>query len=341
MRNPLFCAIAAAAAALFAAPSYGITINAIGDSITKGQGSFETGGYRQFLDQKLGDSFQFIGKRRDENQPVLGDWQYHNGYGGYQASSITVPDRSIHKRYVDDQIISKIGRPDVILLHVGTNTIGYADPRSSSEDYTLANDKADTQLYRILDYLGKACPTTKIVVARILPKATTARNLADTYKYNFGGTDGKGGIPGVIRKLASSITSRISFANMFQINLNAVGRSDLIGNSQVDPDKDGIVDWVKGFNEFDFYSSWGTQGANTALLYDGVHPTRLGYELMAAEWYRAMRAAGLTGAALNSAFAAAYPGMDYPVASVNPTPTAAGLGLAMVLGIAGKRRRKA
>ncbi len=297
-----------------------VTVLTIGDSITKGHGSFETGGYRQFLDSRLSTSYQFIGKRRDEDTPDVGDWQYHSGYGGYQAASNSNPSNSILKRFVDGSILAKIGRPDVILLHVGTNSIGYSDPVTSNENYAgSSSDRADTQLYRLLKYLGDMAPTTKIILANIIPKASSASNLADSYRYNFGNDTGNGGIPGVLAKIGSSISSRVSVANMFQINLSQIGRGDLIGDYRVDPDNDGIVDWAMNFNEFNVASASGMTGFNPYLLGDGVHPTSLGYEIMAAQWYQAMRAAGV---------------------ATNPTPTGVAAGLAMLMTVTLRRQER-
>ena len=277
-----------------------------------------------YLDSRLPSPFHFIGTRFDEGQPIRGDWQYHNGYGGYSADPLSNPDRSVLRRLVDGGVIDKIGKPDVILLHIGTNTIGDSDPATSEENYTGSNsDKADAQLYRMLDYLGKALPTTKIILAQIIPKVDTGGGgqlLADTFQYNYGDTNGKGGIPGVLSKLATSISRRITLADMFRMDLHGTRLDYLIGDYRVDPDGDGIVDWAKNFNESSFYSAFGNTGWNEYLYVDGTHPTALGYQIMAEAWYQGMRAAGIVS---------------------NPTPSAVAAGLALIALAAGRRRRPA
>ena len=116
----------------------------LGDSITRGSMSSNDNGYRGPLQQKLsGVDFDFIGTLLDGNMKD----RSHQGHSGKVISEITAFSSA------------SIGaRPNVILLHAGTN------------DLDLQRDVANApdRLAGLIDRLAKECPDATILVAKII-----------------------------------------------------------------------------------------------------------------------------------------------------------------------------
>ena len=118
------------------------------DSITQGYPSTDGNGYRKHLVailQGAGNTVQMVGTRR------TGDMQNpeHEGYPTEVISQIATHTSAYSQR------------PNVILLHVGTNDV--------NQDLNLAT--AAQRVDSLVQQLLTACPDATIIVARIIPSA--------------------------------------------------------------------------------------------------------------------------------------------------------------------------
>ena len=186
--------------------------------------------------------------------------------------------------------------PDVVLLHIGTNTIS-----------TGANSDVDatSHLTDLLDELyidwqsGQIANDAKIFVADIVPKAYASssdginsldtRLLDNTFEYNQS-------IDSVIASLDPAFQSLFERVDMFDIQitqdmLDVLGLGDA---SSLNLDNDGQLDWLTG--SYDETLNSGTADeANTNLFgnADFIHLAPLGYEVMAYQWYNALLTTGV------------------------------------------------
>jgi len=192
--------------------------------------------------------------------------------------------------------------PDVILLHIGTNTIGRQDETVEESVDALA------LLFSALERdwrSGLIAADAKIIVSEILPKSTPSvgaifadfRILNNSYLYNES-------IGVVIDRLAPDFRSRITSVSMYEIEitqdlLDTLGLSD---DSLLNPDpSDNFVDWITGkYNEstntgFAPFTIPPVNSANRNLFgsSDFIHPNSLGYQVMAYQWFQAMKQVGI------------------------------------------------
>ncbi len=168
-----------------------IRIDCVGDSIvvggTDGPLNDFTFGYRSFLYSRLveaGYNFQFVGTSTwpwnlyGSSLPVTGldlrdvDQDYHQGYGGATTSMILnggdlygeVP--SISNMMLTDD-------PDVVLLMVGINDISMGSWDNPQ--------RAEDNLYSIVDTIVSAKPQAHVIVAQITPYSSRTTAIV---KYN-------------------------------------------------------------------------------------------------------------------------------------------------------------
>ncbi|EME44835.1 carbohydrate esterase family 3 protein [Dothistroma septosporum NZE10] len=142
---------AAVESALPAISSSKISILPLGDSITQGQGSTHLNGYRGPLKASLDDlrlESVFIGSQR------AGDManNEHEGYPGLIINHILM-------RIQMDSILSH--RPDVVLLHAGTNDMAH----DASRQYWKG---ASARLEILLDDILRVVPNATVMVAQIM-----------------------------------------------------------------------------------------------------------------------------------------------------------------------------
>jgi lysophospholipase L1-like esterase len=129
-----------------------------------------------------------------------------------------------------------------------------------------------------------------------------------------GNTLARGGIDDVVAGLSTAVRQRVRIVDFFAIPVQdlidtvtdyALGIStDLASaltaysngqSSRLDNDADGYVDWIGDINEGTVLAdtlALSSVTANVDLLGDGLHPTALGYEVMAVRWFEAMAADG-------------------------------------------------
>ena len=135
----------------------------LGDSITHGYQSTDFNGYRSELYDKLSATkLVFVGSLRDGSVAN----NHHEGHGGATISQIaTFAKKSLSSR------------PNVVLLHAGTNDL-LADP--PKEPY----DGAAVRLGGLLDQITSACPDATILVAKIIHSDDNSDGLSRIASYN-------------------------------------------------------------------------------------------------------------------------------------------------------------
>lgn len=215
--------------------------------------------------------------------------------------------------------------PNRELIHIGTNTLAqinnlYANPNDTIDlQATAVAAEASWQLGDYLGTLGGIFDSTsggedtKFYVARTIPllgdfwgsgTQTADGAAADgnivgelqasyLYAYGDGATPGLG-IDEVVAGLSTATADRIEIVDMFRIDVNDLDM-DYLAASQgltvgevlalIDNDGDTYVDWATGIDESDFASLSSVTGVNLNLIGDGVHPTDLGYAVIANVWY--------------------------------------------------------
>jgi lysophospholipase L1-like esterase len=149
---------------LVRANSTRIKIMPLGDSITYGQGSSTGGGYRLQLWNDLrvlGFPIDFVGSL--QTGPASFD-RDNEGHPGWKINQIAAKIVNWLMTY----------RPQIILLHIGTN------------DFVKNDDptQAPARLSRLLELITTTLPAATVIVAQILPLPRSARFNAEVVAYN-------------------------------------------------------------------------------------------------------------------------------------------------------------
>jgi len=122
-----------------------LRIACLGDSITFGQGSADGNGYRADLLQLLsGSNVLFIGSQRNGEMSN----NQNEGWSGYNIAGVTLKAPNIYQ-----------GKPNVVLLHLGTN-----DMHIAGQDVAGAPQR----LSALIDQIFNNCPDVTIIVASII-----------------------------------------------------------------------------------------------------------------------------------------------------------------------------
>jgi lysophospholipase L1-like esterase len=298
----------------------------LGNSITQGQVDPAAGGYRKPLQQllidegyALGDQFDFIGGL-DDGSAMLDSGRAmdddHWGRPGALAADAPRTSDGIGGAVGDPILNQDIqarpgevfagGPADVVMLNIGTNAIvGDTESAPAFDDDSV--DEAVGQFGNLLSTMQTAyqqdlsrdqprfAEDVQFIVAGLPPKAssgvpgtTPAQAVVNTARYNARLDDR-------IDLLEDDFAARFSQVDLFSIRTSEiltqmqtldVSQGDL---DALDPDDDGLVDWVIGDGSKTFdetapaASDFG--GINGALLNgDGIHPTELGYKVIASVW---------------------------------------------------------
>jgi lysophospholipase L1-like esterase len=259
----------------------------LGDSITYGVRAESQAGYRRPLGRLLeerGIAYRFVGTRGPLHGADRTDLP-HNGYSGYSIQAILTALRGAR---VFSELAERGDEADIVLLHVGTNNLG-------PPEGTL--DGAVDELRALLRYLDERrgsglAPDARVLAAKIIPHTRGAATfdlalVTRTQLYNV-----------LLEELVDAEFSHMaSVVDMFQIPIGHVALYRLaVVASALDPTGDGHVSWLR----FDGQPAErgpvsGRWYINTLLMtelrplrggmtYDGVHPTVLGYEVMAHQW---------------------------------------------------------
>ncbi len=148
-----------------------------GDSITRGAKSSDDAGYRSQLFKLIVAAKQrvtFTGSLTNGPTEVSGQPfpRMHDGHSGWTISQLSplVPSPALD------------GKPNIILLHIGTNDIGSRDPAGMA-----------TRLEALVDKVAQDGPDALIVLAQITP-AFTDNDIRDAYNAK---------IPGIVQSHAA------------------------------------------------------------------------------------------------------------------------------------------
>ncbi|KAM9876861.1 GDSL-like Lipase/Acylhydrolase [Verticillium dahliae] len=153
-----------------------LRILCVGDSITVGDGSSDWNGYRGELKALLSESNElfFAG---DQQRGTLPDG-YFAAWGGQTI------------QYMDEHVGPSLEqRPNIILLHAGTNDMSARPERS-----VQGNDPtgAANRLGVLIDQMAKACPDAVIIVAIIISSCDEERRERESKFQSL--------IPGVVKE---------------------------------------------------------------------------------------------------------------------------------------------
>jgi len=142
----------------------------LGDSITRGAKSSNDAGYRSQLFKLIVAAAQKVtftgsltnGPTQESGQPFP---RMHEGHSGWTISQLAplIPSPAFDSK------------PNIILLHIGTNDIGSRDPAGMA-----------TRLEALIDKLAQNGPDALIVVAQITP-ARTDNDIRDAYNAKIPG----------------------------------------------------------------------------------------------------------------------------------------------------------
>ena len=148
--DSVLCVIACGFSPLaLAVPS--LRVLPLGDSITEGYQSSETAGYRGPLWTLLTDAgyaVEYVGSQAGSLPTYPGVDLRHEGHGGWYIMG----ERGVYERLND--WFSRYDTPDVILLHIGTN---------SSADLTDLS-----RMTALLDRIHADQPGTKVIATTVL-----------------------------------------------------------------------------------------------------------------------------------------------------------------------------
>ncbi|MEU4688196.1 SGNH/GDSL hydrolase family protein [Actinoplanes sp. NPDC023714] len=148
-----------AEAEVAAAGSGVVRIMPFGDSITVGTGSPGRNGYRIELQSRLAEAglaFDFVGSQTTGTSRGDAD---HEGHGGWTIDQLAV----------DADVWVAAAKPDVVLLHAGTNDV----TRLERPAVTAA------KLSRLIDRVRSGAPRAAIFVSTIVGTAVPAEDLAN------------------------------------------------------------------------------------------------------------------------------------------------------------------
>ena len=267
-----------------------VQILALGDSITYGFGAVDQS-YRAVLADMLderGQAYDMIGGRSDG----VGYDNDHYGVPGaraelsYGSGSSFVP--STKYSLDNDLVLGEDEQADVVLLHIGTNSIF---------NNRWASSRAAEELRLMLPSLqaywedGRLSDDVQIFIADIIPGGRAGSSFSDNRLLITDDYNQK--IDAVLGGLDADFRERFISVDFFAIE---AGSLDTFNDAQlelIDNDADPYVDWFEDFNEGD--PALGSTGPNTALMLDNdfLHPTPLGYAVMAEVWLDAMDEAGV------------------------------------------------
>ena len=180
----------------------------LGDSITRGVKSSDDGGYRSQLFKLIVAANQkvtFTGSLANGPTQVSGQPfpRMHEGHSGWTISQLSplIPSPALD------------GKPNIILLHIGTNDIGSRDPAGMA-----------THLEALLDKIAQNGPDALIVVAQITV-ARTDNDIRDAYNAK---------IPGIVQSHAAK------GQHIIGVDMNKIPMTDLSSDG-VHPNDQGYA----------------------------------------------------------------------------------------------------
>jgi lysophospholipase L1-like esterase len=190
-----------------------LKVTPLGDSITFGTRDPRYGGYRNQLGTLLttdGYSIDFVGSRQSGNG-VIPDPD-NEGHPGWTIPQI--------KNGIDSNRWLETYRPDIILLHIGTNDLREGDAAS-----------APGNLSTLLDDILMRLPQTHVIVAQIIPFRRGPDRVHESYNSAIAGiVESKG--PRVSMVDMQNILSPSDYADGLILMLVATTSWHVLGNLQ-------------------------------------------------------------------------------------------------------------
>ena len=221
-----------------------------------------------------------------------------------------------------DGVTRSAVQADVILLHIGTNPVWNDGPNNDVNAPSTLTQEGLDQFGTLLGELrtqwdaGNISPDAKIMVAKIIPKGfrggpvggqdDTVRN-SEIYNEN---------IQAVIDALPEADADDLAFKGLFTelVDMYQIEATQELADSlgvpltDIDIDDDQWVDWLGAiddagadvpFDESDPLALPSTNGfapivENSNLLNaDKLHPTDVGYDVLAHQWFKALGEEGI------------------------------------------------
>jgi lysophospholipase L1-like esterase len=176
----------------------------LGDSITRGTGSLTRSSYRMALSERLlrgGMEINYVGSERNGSGTDID----HEGHGGWTIDELS------------EQLDGWLARakPDVVLLHAGSNNITQGD-----DGYTTGR-----KLSALLDQIRAARPEAYIFVAQII-SSRVPRELAQDRIYNRL-------IPGLVAQRNDPLLTVVNQSTVAGIDLHDLHHPDDFGYSKM------------------------------------------------------------------------------------------------------------
>ncbi len=197
----------------------------LGDSITLGTGGPTRSSYRMALAERLlrgGMQINYVGSERNGTG---GDTQ-HEGHGGWDIDEMS--------EQLDGWLAQ--ARPDVVLVHAGTNNITQGDGGFATA----------FKLSAMIDQIRAARPEAYIFVAQII-RSRVPRELAEAQIYNWL-------IPGVVAAKKDPLISVVDQATVGGIDLHDLRHPNDFGYSKM------AYNWYRAMAEV--FHTTGDTGAN-------------------------------------------------------------------------------
>ena len=163
-----------------------LKIMPLGDSITFGTPDRSYGGYRHALGNLLANDgyiVDFVGSQRSGIKTIPDP--DNEGHPGWTITQI--------KQGIDADGWLETYKPDIILLHIGTNDIGHGDTASAPDN-----------LSALLDDILARLPKVRVIVAQIIP-------------FRHGAEEGHRSYNAAIPGIAASKGARVSVVDMRNI----------------------------------------------------------------------------------------------------------------------------
>ena len=278
--------------------SGGPQVLTVGDSITWGSPNPDQS-YRKELDRAIaraGVDAEFVGSRSDGrgfdsdhySQPgIRAQVSYRGSKGDWRGS--------LNDGFRSGGVLRSGEKPDLILLHIGTNSIT-GDRGSVNtaawELETLLNTMAER--YR----RGEFASDVKVLVADVIPGGRAKGSSGGNYRLDTSRLENSRRYNAEIGKVIGKVkdrgfAGRVQRVDLAKIDAGKLDRSAFSGSElrSIDNDGDRWVDWFNGVDEGG--SQWGARSNNGAVMSDDLlHPTALGYRVLGQAWFEAVEDSG-------------------------------------------------
>ena len=203
-------------------------------------------GYRPYLKQILSNAglwSQFVGSMGAFDQPPVFNDHMHEGHGGWKISDIG----TCASEWV------KNAKPDIVLLHIGTN--------DAVSEITTASQMIN-HLNILIKNIYSANPNIRLIVGQIIPNADPIAN-SKIFAYN--------------NYIKNDLTSNFLGKNLAIAGMNAYNSNNSNPLEQLN-----LADLSSG-------QVCDATAPTNCVSTSGIHPTSAGYQKMALAWASAIQ----------------------------------------------------